>query len=127
MNLDQIRAAAERIAPVAHRTPVLTSRAVQRSGRQQTATSSVKTFSAAERSRFEARRTFSYQYRWTSAAKGVAAYSSGNHAQAVAIAARHLGMKATIAMPTDAPHVKVEATKAYGAEIVYLRSLQGRP
>jgi threonine dehydratase len=50
--------------------------------------------------------------------RGVVAFSSGNHAQAVAIAARELGMKATIAMPTDAPSAKLEATRAYGAEIV---------
>ena len=46
------------------------------------------------------------------------AFSSGNHAQAVAIAARELGMKATIAMPTDAPKAKLDATRAYGAEVV---------
>ena len=50
--------------------------------------------------------------------RGVVAFSSGNHAQAVAIAARELGMKATIAMPTDAPKAKLDATRAYGAEVV---------
>ncbi len=52
------------------------------------------------------------------AARGVVAYSSGNHAQAVAIAARHVGTRATLVMPTDAPRSKVEATRAYGAAIV---------
>jgi threonine dehydratase len=56
--------------------------------------------------------------------RGVAAFSSGNHAQAVAIAARDLGVKATIAMPTDAPRVKLEATKAYGADIVFYDRLK---
>lgn len=50
--------------------------------------------------------------------RGVVAYSSGNHAQAVAIAARHVGARATLVMPSDAPHSKVEATRAYGANIV---------
>jgi threonine dehydratase len=51
-------------------------------------------------------------------ARGVFAYSSGNHAQAVAIAARLLGTHATILMPEDAPAAKVDATRGYGAEIV---------
>ena len=46
------------------------------------------------------------------------AYSSGNHAQAVAIAARLLGTRATIVMPEDAPPAKLEATRGYGAEVV---------
>jgi len=52
------------------------------------------------------------------AAGGVLAYSSGNHAQAVAIAARLLGLPATILMPADSPPVKLEATRGYGAEVV---------
>ena len=51
-------------------------------------------------------------------AQGVLAYSSGNHAQGVAYAARQLGMRATIVMPTNAPQVKVAATRALGAEVV---------
>jgi threonine dehydratase len=51
-------------------------------------------------------------------ARGVLAYSSGNHAQAVALAARLLGTSATILMPADAPPAKVEATRGYGAEVV---------
>ena len=54
----------------------------------------------------------------TERGRGVVAFSSGNHAQAVAIAARELGMKATIAMPTDAPKAKLDATRAYGADVV---------
>jgi threonine dehydratase len=50
--------------------------------------------------------------------RGVVAFSSGNHAQAVALAARILGVKATIVMPDDAPSSKVEATRGYGADIV---------
>ena len=52
-------------------------------------------------------------------ARGVVAFSSGNHAQGVAIAARRLGMKAVIVMPRDAPSLKVEGTRAEGAEIVF--------
>jgi threonine dehydratase len=48
----------------------------------------------------------------------VVAFSSGNHAQAVALAARLLGMPAAIVMPTDAPRIKVEATRGYGAEVI---------
>ncbi len=54
----------------------------------------------------------------TERARGVVAYSSGNHAQGVAYAARHLGMAATIVMPTTAPRVKLAATRALGAEVV---------
>ncbi|HKR25436.1 MAG TPA: pyridoxal-phosphate dependent enzyme, partial [Allosphingosinicella sp.] len=52
-------------------------------------------------------------------ARGVVAFSSGNHAQGVALAARSLGIPATIVMPADAPLVKVEGTRAAGAEIVF--------
>ena len=52
-------------------------------------------------------------------ARGVVAFSSGNHAQGVAIAAQRLGVPATIVMPSDAPAVKVEGTKRAGAEIIY--------
>jgi threonine dehydratase len=51
--------------------------------------------------------------------RGVVTFSSGNHAQAVAIAAAHLGVAATIVMPTDAPKAKVESTKAYGPKIIF--------
>ena len=51
--------------------------------------------------------------------KGVVAFSSGNHARGVAIAARRLGIRAIIVMPSDAPQVKVEGTRAEGAEIVF--------
>jgi threonine dehydratase len=60
-------------------------------------------------------------------ARGVVAFSSGNHAQGVAIAARRLGIPATIVMPSDAPAVKREATLAAGAEIVaYDRATESR-
>jgi len=52
-------------------------------------------------------------------AQGVVAFSSGNHAQGVAIAASRLGIRATIVMPSDAPAVKIDATRSHGAEIVF--------
>jgi threonine dehydratase len=60
-------------------------------------------------------------------ARGVATHSSGNHAQGIALAAKLLGISATIAMPTDAPASKLAATRGYGAEIVlYDRQMQDR-
>jgi threonine dehydratase len=50
---------------------------------------------------------------------GVVAFSSGNHAQGIAIAAKRLGIPAVIVMPADAPKVKVEATASHGAEIIF--------
>ena len=55
--------------------------------------------------------------------RGVVAFSSGNHAQGVALAARLLNMPAVIVMPADAPSVKVEATRGYGAEVVFFDRL----
>ena len=56
--------------------------------------------------------------------RGVAAFSSGNHAQAVALASREAGIRAVIAMPDDAPKAKVAATRGYGAEIVFYDRLK---
>ncbi|MGP8245143.1 MAG: threonine/serine dehydratase [Bryobacteraceae bacterium] len=59
--------------------------------------------------------------------RGIVTYSSGNHAQAVAIAAAHVGARATIVMPEDAPRIKMESTRKYGARIVtYNRATQVR-
>lgn len=59
--------------------------------------------------------------------RGLVAYSSGNHAQAVAIAAAHVGVQATIVMPEDAPRIKMESTRKYGARIVtYNRASESR-
>jgi threonine ammonia-lyase medium form len=57
--------------------------------------------------------------------RGVVAFSSGNHAQGLALAARMLGIPATVVMPSDAPTIKVEATRGYGAEIVPYNRLTG--
>jgi len=117
IHLDDIRAAAQRIAPIAHRTPVMTSRLFdERTG--------VAAFFKCENLQrggaFKIRGASNAIFLLSSAerARGVVTYSSGNHAQAVAIAAAHCGIAATIVMPEDAPRSKLEATRGYGAKVV---------
>ena len=112
-----VAAAAQRIASHAYRTPVLTSGTVD-------ARTGAKVFFKCEsfqrmgafkfRGAFNALSQLSPEER----ARGVLAYSSGNHAQAVALAGRELGIRAVIVMPQDAPAVKITATRGYGAEVV---------
>ncbi|MEA2174405.1 MAG: threo-3-hydroxy-L-aspartate ammonia-lyase [Blastocatellia bacterium] len=116
LTIEHIREAQARLGTKVHRTPVLTSRAfdemagrsvffkcenMQRTGsfKIRGATNKILSLTDAERER------------------GVVAFSSGNHAQAVALAAREAGTRAVIAMPTDAPQAKVAATRGYGAEV----------
>jgi threonine dehydratase len=118
LTLERIREAAARIDGRIHRTPVITSRLfneqagcevffkcenLQRAGafKIRGATNKILSLTEAEKRR------------------GVAAFSSGNHAQAVALASREAGVSAVIAMPDDAPRSKVEATREYGAEIIF--------
>ncbi len=117
VTLEDVKAAAERIAPHVHRTPVQTSRTAD-------AASGARLFFKCETFQrvgaFKARGAFS---RLTLLSpeerrRGVVAFSSGNHAQAVALAARDLGVPATIVMPDDAPALKLAATRGYGAEVV---------
>jgi threonine dehydratase len=121
-----VRAAAERIRPLARRTPVMTSAGFD-------AQSAARVFFKCE----NLQRGGAFKIRGASnlilslpaaaLAKGVVAYSSGNHAQATAIAARHVGAKATIVMPEDAPRSKMEATRDLGARIVtYNRVTENR-
>jgi threonine dehydratase len=117
LTLDIIRVAEARIRPLVHRTPVATSRTFdelagrrvffkcenfQRAGafKMRGATNKILSLDEGER------------------ARGVVAFSSGNHAQAVALAARDAGVRAVIVMPTDAPRTKLAATRGYGAEVV---------
>ena len=112
-----VAAAAERIAAHVHRTPVLTSRSVdQRVG----ATVFFKCENLQRAGAFKARGAFNALLQLSPQEKkrGVLAYSSGNHAQAVALAARELGIHAVIVMPEDAPEVKLVATRGYGAEVI---------
>jgi len=117
VTLDDIRAAAERIRPVARRTPVMNSHSFDREA-------GVTTFFKCENMqkggafKFRGAANFIYSIPEQDRARGVVAFSSGNHAQAVAIAAQSLGIPATLAMPLDAPRSKVEATRARGAKIV---------
>jgi threonine dehydratase len=115
--IQDIRSAAARIAQLIHRTPVMRSRLfnnaagaecffkcenLQRGGafKMRGAANFLLSLSDRERQR------------------GVVTFSSGNHGQAVAIAAEHLGVPATIVMPSDAPNSKVDATRSHGARIV---------
>src|SRR5712691_10157898 len=118
VTLQLIQEAAARIKPHIHRTPVVTSRSfnevtgkqvffkcenLQRAGafKIRGATNKILSLTDEEKRR------------------GVAAFSSGNHAQAVALASREAGTKAVIAMPDDAPKAKVAATRGYGAKIIF--------
>jgi len=117
IELDDVRAAAQRLHGVAHRTPALTSRTLD---------DAVGAAVHVKAECFQRGGAFKFRgaYNKISSlspdelARGVLAYSSGNHAQAVALSARLLGTTATIVMPEDAPAAKVEATRGYGAEIV---------
>jgi threonine dehydratase len=107
-----VEAAAARLAGVATRTPVFTSRTLdERVG--------AEVFLKAESFQRGGAFKFRGAYNAVSQVDGdVVAYSSGNHAQAVAIAARLTGKRAVIVMPLDTPPAKLEATRGYGAEIV---------
>jgi threo-3-hydroxy-L-aspartate ammonia-lyase len=112
-----VASAAERIAGHAHRTPVMTSATVdERTG--------ARVFFKCENFQrigaFKFRGAYNAVSRLSADEKqrGVLAYSSGNHAQAVALAGRELGVRVVIVMPQDAPPVKLEATRGYGAEVV---------
>ncbi len=111
-------AASDRIAGHAHRTPVMTSRILD-------GASGMALFFKCENLQrigaFKFRGAFNALSRFDAAQRrsGVIAFSSGNHAQAVALSAQILGIPATIVMPKDAPEIKVRATKGYGAEVVF--------
>ena len=124
VTLTDVQAARERILPYVHRTPVLTSRTLdERVG--------ARIFFKCEIFQrvgaFKARGAFSRLTLLTpeERSRGVVAFSSGNHAQAVALAARELGVRATIVMPKDAPALKVAATRGYGAEVILYDRLGG--
>jgi threonine dehydratase len=117
LQFNDIELAAARIQGVAHRTPVLTSRTLD-------ALVGAQVFMKAENLQrmgaFKFRGGYNAVNALTDAqrANGVVAFSSGNHAQAVALAARLHGCRATIVMPHDAPALKLAATRGYGAEVV---------
>ncbi|MFJ8600991.1 pyridoxal-phosphate dependent enzyme [Streptomyces shenzhenensis] len=117
VTLQDVRDAAARIAGVAHRTPVLRSRTLDRLVGAEVR---VKCENYQRVGAFKFRGAYNAVSRLPAdqLARGVGAYSSGNHAQAVAPAARELSTTAVIVMPEDAPRAKREATAGYGAEIV---------
>ncbi|HUI77251.1 MAG TPA: threonine/serine dehydratase [Bryobacteraceae bacterium] len=121
-----VRAAAERIRPLARRTPVLTSAAFDaESGKRVFFKCENLQLGGAFKIRGAANLILSLPE--PELAHGVLAYSSGNHAQAVAIAARHVGAQAVIVMPEDAPRSKIESTRSYGARIItYNRFTESR-
>jgi len=117
-----VREAAERIKPLARRTPVMSSPGID-------ARSGVAVFLKCE----NLQRSGAFKIRGASnlilslspedLSRGIVAFSSGNHAQATAIAAKHVGAQATIVMPEDAPRSKVDATRALGARIIHYNRL----
>ncbi|WP_188191392.1 threo-3-hydroxy-L-aspartate ammonia-lyase [Nonomuraea sp. SYSU D8015] len=117
VTLDDVHDAAARLKGVAHRTPVLRSRTLDALVRAEVF---VKCENFQRIGAFKFRGAYNAVSRLTpeQLARGVAAYSSGNHAQAVALAARELGSTAVIVMPEDTPRSKLEATAGYGAEVV---------
>jgi len=117
VSLQDIRDAAQRIAGAAHRTPVLRSRTLD-------ALTGARVYLKAENLQragaFKFRGAYNAIARLSAdqLARGIAAYSSGNHAQAIALAAGELGSSAVIVMPADTPAAKLDAVAGYGAEII---------
>ncbi|WP_377704214.1 threo-3-hydroxy-L-aspartate ammonia-lyase [Pseudoduganella sp. UC29_71] len=114
---DDVAAAAQRIEGHAHRTPVLRSRTADEELGAQVY---FKAENLQRMGAFKFRGAFNALSRFDAAQRkaGVVAFSSGNHAQAIALSARLLGIPATIVMPQDAPAAKVAATKGYGGKVV---------
>ncbi|EKS9911334.1 threo-3-hydroxy-L-aspartate ammonia-lyase [Burkholderia multivorans] len=116
-SFDDVAAAAARIAGHAHRTPVMTSRTVDDALGAQVF---FKCENLQRMGAFKFRGAFNALSRFDAEQRrrGVVAFSSGNHAQAIALSARMLGIPATIVMPQDAPAAKIAATRGYGATVV---------
>jgi len=112
-----VEAAAARLAGHAHRTPVLRS---QQADQALGAQLFFKCENYQRMGAFKFRGGFNALSRFTpeQRRRGAIAFSSGNHAQAVALSARELGMPAVIVMPADAPSAKLAATRGYGAEVI---------
>lgn len=121
-----IREAAARIRPLAQRTPVLTSRSFNREARTE-CFFKCENFQRGGAFKIRGAANLLLSLSREELSRGVVTYSSGNHAQATAIAARYVGAAATIVMPADAPQSKLDATRAQGATIVtYDRSRESR-
>jgi threonine dehydratase len=119
VTFDQIREAAERIRPIAQRTPVMRSHSFEaEAGTGAEFYFKCENFQKGGAFKIRGATNFVFSIPKDHLPKGVVAFSSGNHAQAVAIAARAVGVPATVVMPEDAPRSKVAATRAQGARIV---------
>src|SRR5688500_888941 len=118
IGFDDIWAARERLRGVAHITPVVQSRTLDAQAGHAVF---LKCENLQRGGAFKFRGAYNTISQLDQAARerGVVAFSSGNHAQGVALAARLLGAPAAICMPSDAPDVKVAATRGYGAEIIF--------
>ena len=117
VTFEDILSAAEQIAGIAHQTPVATSRLLDAAcgNRMYLKCENLQRMGA-----FKFRGAYNAISRLSAAVKerGIIAYSSGNHAQAVALVSQILGLQATIVMPQNAPRLKLEATRSYGAQVV---------
>jgi threonine dehydratase len=118
LNIDTIHKAHERIASRIHRTPVITSRQFNEVAGKEVF---FKCENLQRAGAFKIRGAMNKIQSLTSEEKrqGIVAFSSGNHAQAVAVAGREAGVRVLVAMPEDAPAAKVAATRGYGAEVVF--------
>jgi threo-3-hydroxy-L-aspartate ammonia-lyase len=114
---DDVAAAARRLQGQAHRTPVLRSATANRLLKAEVF---FKCENLQRMGAFKFRGAFNALSKFTPAQReaGVIAFSSGNHAQAIALSARLLGIPATILMPLDAPQAKIDATRGYGGEVI---------
>ena len=114
---DDVQDAAKRLHGLAHRTPVLQSATANRLLKAQLF---FKCENLQRMGAFKFRGAFNALSQFTTEQRkaGVITFSSGNHAQAIALAARLLGIPATILMPLDAPQAKMEATRGYGGEVI---------
>jgi threonine dehydratase len=115
VTLEQIRKAAQRVAPVVRRTPLLDVSAA--AGRPLL----LKCENAQPGGAFKIRGAYNMIAQLTDEQRrrGVITFSSGNHGQAVALAARELGAPAVVVMPTTAPQIKVDGTRGFGAELIF--------
>jgi len=112
-----IEAAAQRLEGVAHRTPIMTSRTLN----EQTGNKvflKCETFQRMGAFKFRGAYNAISQLSDEEKARGVLTFSSGNHGQAVALSSKLLGVSATVIMPNDAPSVKINAVRGYGAEVL---------
>ena len=124
ITFEQIREAAVRIRPIAKKTPVMTSASFDKEAGTQ-AFFKCENFQKGGAFKIRGASNFIFSIPKDRLSKGVVAHSSGNHAQAVAIAAEFVGAPATLVMPEDAPKSKMEGTRARGARIVVYDRFKG--